>query len=47
MTKFYRSKLIRYFYEENYSIKKTQKELDNVYKKDKKEIEIISIQRKI
>ena len=32
----HRSKLIRYFYEENYSIKKTQKELDNVYKKIKR-----------
>ena len=32
----HRSKLIRYFYEENYSIKKTQKELDSVYKKIKR-----------
>ncbi len=32
----HRSKLIRYFYEEDYPIKKTQKELDSVYKKIKR-----------
>ena len=32
----HRSKLIRYFYEEDYSIKKTQKELDSIYKKIKR-----------
>ena len=32
----HRSKLIRYFYEKDYPIKKTQKELDGVYKKIKR-----------
>ena len=32
----HRSKLIRYFYEKDYPIKKTQKELDSVYKKIKR-----------
>ena len=32
----HRSKLIRYFYEKDYPVKKTQKELDNVYKKIKR-----------
>ncbi len=32
----HRSKLIRYFYEKDYPIKKTQKELDNIYKKIKR-----------
>ena len=32
----HRSKLIRYFYEDDYPIKKTQKELDNIYKKIKR-----------
>ncbi len=32
----HRSKLIRYFYENDYSIKKTQKELENIYKKIKR-----------
>ncbi len=32
----HRSKLIRYFYEKDYSIKKTQKELENIYKKIKR-----------
>ena len=32
----HRSKLIRYFYEKDYPIKKTQKEFDNVYKKIKR-----------
>ena len=32
----HRSKLIRYFYEKDYPIKKTQKELENVYKKIKR-----------
>ena len=31
-----RSKLIRYFYEKDYPIKKTQKELDSIYKKIKR-----------
>ena len=38
----HKSKLIRYFYEKDYPIKKTQKELDSIYKKIK-EIEIIFI----
>ncbi len=32
----HRSKLIRYFYEKDYPIKKTQKELDGIYKKIKR-----------
>ncbi len=32
----HRSKLIRYFYEKDYPIKKTQKELDSIYKKIKR-----------
>ncbi len=32
----HQSKLIRYFYEEDYPIKKTQKELDSIYKKIKR-----------
>ena len=32
----HRSKLIRYFYEDDYPIKKTQKELDSIFKKIKK-----------
>ncbi len=32
----HRSKLIRYFFEKNYPIKKTQKELDGIYKKIKR-----------
>jgi len=32
----HKSKLIRYFYEKDYPIKKTQKELDNIYKKIKR-----------
>ena len=32
---FHRSKLIRYFYEDDYPLKKTQKELENIYKKIK------------
>ncbi len=32
----HKSKLIRYFYEEDYPIKKTQKELDSIYKKIKR-----------
>ena len=32
----HRSKLIRYFYEKDYPVKKTQKELDGVYKKIKR-----------
>ena len=32
----HRSKLIRYFYEKDYSLKKTQKELENIYKKIKR-----------
>ncbi len=32
----HRSKLIRYFYEDDYPLKKTQKELENVYKKIKR-----------
>ena len=32
----HRSKLIRYFYEKDYPIKKTQKEFDSVYKKIKR-----------
>ncbi len=32
----HRSKLIRYFYEKDYPIKKTQKELDNIHKKIKR-----------
>ncbi len=32
----HRSKLIRYFYEKDYPIKKTQKELENIYKKIKR-----------
>jgi len=32
----HRSKLIRYFYEDDYPIKKTQKELDSIYKKIKR-----------
>ena len=31
----HRSKLIRYFYEKDYPVKKTQKELDSIYKKIK------------
>ncbi len=32
----HKSKIVRYFYEEDYPIKKTQKELDNIYKKIKR-----------
>ena len=32
----HRSKLIRYFYEKDYPVKKTQKELDSIYKKIKR-----------
>ena len=32
----HRSKLIRYFYEDDYPVKKTQKELDSIYKKIKR-----------
>ena len=32
----HRSKLIRYFYEDDYPVKKTQKELDGIYKKIKR-----------
>ncbi len=32
----HKSKLVRYFYEEDYPIKKTQKELDSIYKKIKR-----------
>ena len=32
----HRSKLIRYFYEDDYPLKKTQKELENIYKKIKR-----------
>ena len=32
----HRSKLIRYFFEKDYPIKKTQKELDSIYKKIKR-----------
>ena len=32
----HKSKLIRYFYEKDYPIKKTQKELDSIYKKIKR-----------
>ena len=32
----HKSKLIRYFYEDDYPIKKSQKELDNIYKKIKR-----------
>ena len=32
----HRSKLIRHFYEKDYPIKKTQKELDNIHKKIKR-----------
>ncbi len=32
----HRSKLIRYFYEDDYPLKKTQKELDSIYKKIKR-----------
>ena len=42
----HKSKLIRYFFEEDYPVKKTQKELDNIFKKSK-EIEIISTLLKI
>jgi len=32
----HKSKLIRYFFEEDYPVKKTQKELDNIFKKIKR-----------
>ena len=41
----HRSKLIRYFYENDYPIKKTQKELDGIYKKIKETKTIFILQK--